>query len=70
MNFILEMAAEARKDSQLLADMSGIYPGDPSGEITRDAIALEMVAQILEESASDIMAKATAQVEVATVTVS
>jgi hypothetical protein len=70
MNLIQEMAAQAREDSKLLSSMCGVYPGDPSGEMTRDAIALEMVAQILEVMEPQIMEKATALIPKVEITVS
>ncbi len=37
-----------RKDAQFLLDMCSIYPGDPTGEISLDAMVFEAIADHVE----------------------
>lgn len=44
-SYIDKLYAEAN----LLHSMCGIYPGDPSGDMTLDAITLQNMAEVLSE---------------------
>ncbi len=49
MNIIEEMIAEMRENSELLFNMAGIYPGDTSGAISKDAWLLGAAAEYLSK---------------------
>lgn len=37
-----------REDSELLLNMAGVYPGDVTGDLCREAFLLEVMADVLE----------------------
>ncbi len=49
MNIIEEMIAEMRENSELLFNMAGIYPGDISGKLSKDAWLLFAAAEHLSK---------------------
>jgi histidinol phosphatase-like enzyme len=48
-DFVEASCAGFRKDSALLQSMCGVYPGDPTGDITKTVFILDKMADILED---------------------
>ena len=42
--------AELKGDARLLDNMAGIYPGDPTGNLSRDAFILRAMADLLSDA--------------------